>query len=886
MPQLDLKESQHSKIVDRLIEAINSTEDIIDIFDESSKQLIQAIKCDYVNILLNNEKARYFCIIHALNQSSPEMGEEIIIPYNETSITEIIHSRRSVVRPDLSGRGELTPGDLKFLADGIKSDLSVPIICRSRIFAIINLSSYESNFFSEHHQDQTEQIASLLGLVLERSELVEKLNRKQSDLLFWKNKFNCLYNNINEPVAIIRLDYDLIYETNLAFQKLTGYTADELQGMRLTQLHPDEEKLILSDLDKCCSGEKELEPGRLKLNRKDGLQVPVKLKFISIGGDIVKFAFALYEENVKPRSWQTDSADGNYDLIRLQLAVFNKINHLATAGLEPGTFIRSALLAIKEAVDFDYAQVALFDNSNNHVENHTIISDRCRQLDDQENWNILEDCDFYWYKTDLKKLKSESGVGENSYENIERALQSRASGVLMTKSRQPGTLILGSLEPNFYQKQQHEFIKQVAEHIAIIIDNAILFKEHKTRMFQSSVQRELNERIGTNLGLENVLLNIVKLSAEKMGAQLSTIQLIENSNLMSGIIMSDPNRDKRVFAKFEKDNIFPKLKNSKQPYLIYTISNDDLTLEHIQLSEFVSCQAIPLKFNKKIIGILSNYWKKPYQSNSDDLSLPDAIAAQAAATIENARAFQATITYSNRLEEAKDELEHFVETISCNMKNPLAAIQGLSSTILDKLKDEVNDEALSCLERIRNKAVTLQRYIDDLNEFASVGQAVHPFKQVEANTIIERAMSNFIDTINERKIKVVVTKNLPAIHCDRNLMQQVFVNLIENAITELAAGNAKPKIEVGYREQTDNEIFYVRNNSNGITKLHHENIFDLFHHGDAAEDEQKCGKIGLAIAKKIIEIHDGQIWYESKEAKGSTIFISLPRRRFYAQPGA
>ena len=302
MPQLDLKESQHSKIVDRLIEAINSTEDIIDIFDESSKQLIQAIKCDYVNILLNNEKARYFCIIHALNQSSPEMGEEIIIPYNETSITEIIHSRRSVVRPDLSGRGELTPGDLKFLADGIKSDLSVPIICRSRIFAIINLSSYESNFFSEHHQDQTEQIASLLGLVLERSELVEKLNRKQSDLLFWKNKFNCLYNNINEPVAIIRLDYDLIYETNLAFQKLTGYTADELQGMRLTQLHPDEEKLILSDLDKCCSGEKELEPGRLKLNRKDGLQVPVKLKFISIGGDIVKFAFALYEENVKPRS--------------------------------------------------------------------------------------------------------------------------------------------------------------------------------------------------------------------------------------------------------------------------------------------------------------------------------------------------------------------------------------------------------------------------------------------------------------------------------------------------------------------------------------------------------------------------------------------------------
>ena len=80
MQQLELKESKHNEIIDRLLEAMNSTEDIIDIFNESAKQLIQVIKCDHVNILLNNEKARYFCIIPALNQSSPARDDEIIIP--------------------------------------------------------------------------------------------------------------------------------------------------------------------------------------------------------------------------------------------------------------------------------------------------------------------------------------------------------------------------------------------------------------------------------------------------------------------------------------------------------------------------------------------------------------------------------------------------------------------------------------------------------------------------------------------------------------------------------------------------------------------------------------------------------------------------------------
>jgi len=882
LPELDVKESFHVTVLDRLIDAIHSSDDIIDIFDEAIKQLSQAIKFDHGNILLNNEKARYFCIIQALNQSSERPGEEIIIPYSDTSITEITHSRHSIVRKDLSGRGELTPGDLKFLAEGIKSDLSVPIICKNRLFAVINLSSYESNFFTAYHRAQTEQVASLLGLALERSELVEKLNRKQSDLLFWKNKFNSLNNHIREAVAVVRLDYDLIYETNHAFQKLVGFAAEQLHGMRLSQLHPGEEELILTTLDKCSNSEQDIEIKRLTLNRNDGSQLPVRLRFSAIGGNIIKFAYAWYDEIVKPQSWFGQDAGDSNGLAQLQLAAFNEINRLAIADIDLESFIQSALLAIKRVVDFDYAQLALFDSANNRVEHHTVISDRCRQFDDQKSWHILEQCDFYWYSYDRQDLETETKSGKNSFENIERALQSRASGVLTTRERHPGALVVGSLEPDFYQHHQFEFINQVAEQLAIIIDNAILNKEHQTWQYHCAIQHDLNNRIGSGINIDKVLLNIVKLSSEQMRSQLATVQLLENNGRLARITTSDPECNKNVILKFEADNVLPGLKKSKQPYVIKNIFDGELNLEHLfdeKMCQFTSCMAIAIKSNERTIGFLTNYWKKPLQSRSDDLCLLDAIAAQAAIAIENAMALQETVSYSNRLEQAKDELDNFVEKISCNMKNPLAAIQGFSSTLMDLLKEQINGEAFNFLEKIKKKAVGLQQYIDDLHEFTSAVQRILPFEDIEANEIIERAKLKIFDAIEQKNVKLTVTKEIPMVYGDRNLMQQVFVNLLANALTELGEDNVKPKIEIGYREEIDKDVFYIRNNGIGKRNAYHGNIFDLFHYDDMTENEQSCHKIGLAIAKKIMEIHNGQIWYEMEEGKGSAVFFSLPRKK-------
>ncbi|UCE06265.1 MAG: GAF domain-containing protein, partial [bacterium] len=866
-------------------DAIHLTEDIIEIFVEATKLLSQTIKCDHVNILFNNEKARYFYINQALNPTNSKQGCDVIIPYNETTITEIIRSHSSIIRDDLSGRGKLTPGDLKFLTEGTKSDLSVPIINKNRVLAVINLSSYDSNYFTDNHQAQTEQVASLLGITLERSELIEKLNKKQSDVFLWKNKFNSLINNVGEPIAIIRLDYDLIYETNAAFQKLTGYASEELQGMRLSHVHPQQEEMILLKLDKCSSNGKANEPEKLILNRKDGVQIPVKLRFFHVGGNIIKFVFAIYEEISKPGSSSlslNEKDDLTYELIQLHLLVINEINSLANSDLELNDIIKTALLSIKKIVDFDYAQISLFDKSGENIKNHTIISDRCREYDKQKSWNIIEGCDFYWYNLSKQNLKHQFTQKESISNQLERKLLSRIPEVLITKNRYLGTLILGWLEPDFYQKHQIEFIKQFAQQIALLIENVYLFQEHKKNLLHASVETELKKMIAANLDINNVLLNIVKLSVKKMQSQLATVRPVEHDTFLPGITISDPNCDKTAVLNFEKQNVTPEILKSDEPYIIEDIKYDDSNQLNRSASssfEYTTCVAIPLKQKQKTIGILSNYWNIPFQLNSNELYLLKAIAKQASASIDSARLYQDSLRLCEQLEKEKQELENFVAIVADNLKMPLASIQGFTSTLLNNLKEKISDEALSYLQSIRNKVVKMQLYIDDLHEFTRAGQNFNIYEAVDILDLVEQAKNKLLDTINQKEIKIVVDKDLPNVYCDRNLMQQVFINLLENAIRDLGENNTKPKIAIGCRNGFENEIFFVHNNGTGIWKEFHENIFELFPGIEGMEDEDKGHGLALAIAKKIIEIHNGQIWFESEQGKGSTFYFSLPKRK-------
>lgn len=117
-----------------------------------------------------------------------------------------------------------------------------------------------------------------------------------------------------------------------------------------------------------------------------------------------------------------------------------------------------------------------------------------------------------------------------------------------------------------------------------------------------------------------------------------------------------------------------------------------------------------------------------------------------------------------------------------------------------------------------------------------------------------------------------VSPELPTVHGDRLRLGEVFENLIENAAIYMS-GQEHPLIEIGTRIQADEQVIFVRDNGQGIELRYHSRIFELFEKLDPATEGSG---IGLALIKRIIEVHGGRIWVESEGAgKGSTFCFTL-----------
>jgi signal transduction histidine kinase len=111
-----------------------------------------------------------------------------------------------------------------------------------------------------------------------------------------------------------------------------------------------------------------------------------------------------------------------------------------------------------------------------------------------------------------------------------------------------------------------------------------------------------------------------------------------------------------------------------------------------------------------------------------------------------------------------------------------------------------------------------------------------------------------------------VAEDFPAVHVDRMRIVEVLVNLITNSMNYMGE-QPRPKINIGYRVDNEETVFFVRDNGVGIDKSQHEKVFELFYTVD------KSGKgtgAGLAIVKRIIEVHDGRIWIESENTFSSS----------------
>jgi signal transduction histidine kinase len=167
----------------------------------------------------------------------------------------------------------------------------------------------------------------------------------------------------------------------------------------------------------------------------------------------------------------------------------------------------------------------------------------------------------------------------------------------------------------------------------------------------------------------------------------------------------------------------------------------------------------------------------------------------------------------------------------------------------------------------------MERLLNELLELSRIGRIVNPPQSVPFEEIGADALNAVHGRLDANRVTVHIQPNLPTVFGDRQRLFEVLQNLLDNA-AKFMGGQAEPLIEIGQAgEENGNPVFYVKDNGIGILPEYFERVFGLFNKLDAKSEGTG---IGLALVKRIVEIHGGRIWVKSERGKGSTFLFTLP----------
>jgi PAS domain S-box-containing protein len=225
------------------------------------------------------------------------------------------------------------------------------------------------------------------------------------------------------------------------------------------------------------------------------------------------------------------------------------------------------------------------------------------------------------------------------------------------------------------------------------------------------------------------------------------------------------------------------------------------------------------------------------------------------------------------LEAKNAELERFTYTVSHDLKSPLITIRGFLGFVREDSKNGNLVRLDSDIKRISDATEKMQRLLNDLLELSRIGRLVNEPKEVPFDKLVMDALELLHGRISQGNVSVRVQENLPPVFGDYQRLLEVMQNLIDNA-AKFMGSQPSPQIEIGQRDSQDGmNIFYVRDNGMGIPREFMENIFGLFNKLDARSEGTG---VGLALVKRIIEFHHGNIWVESELGQGTTFYFTLP----------
>ncbi len=435
-------------------------------------------------------------------------------------------------------------------------------------------------------------------------------------------------------------------------------------------------------------------------------------------------------------------------------------------------------------------------------------------------------------------------------------------------------------------EERREFIQALDGRVTEFI---ILHNVAQTAIESLDLDEILNSSLDKVIGLLRVEVAVISFVDQQAGKTFTASRGDVSSRLL-GKVRESPIRH----------SIATRVALSGVPVVIEdTLKYPQLVDISISQEGLRSVAAVPLNSSGRVIGTLVVGSHDLHSFSSGDIQLLSAIgeglgptlkaaalyralqekARQLAAQNEELVAQQQALTEKTReAEEANQLKSEFLARMSHELRTPLNAVIGFSELTLDEVPGTLNEEQRQCLEDILSAGQHLLQLVNEVLDISTIESGKTEFRPTYLVLIdvVKWLRKTMVPILKPRKqsLDVVIEEELPRVYADESKLRQVLLNLVSNAAKFRPDGS---KIRVEVIKKGNWCQVSVIDSGIGIKEEDQKRIFEPFYRVDTLSHKEEQGTgLGLAVVRRIVEKHGGQVWVESEYGKGSTFRFTLP----------
>jgi signal transduction histidine kinase len=459
-----------------------------------------------------------------------------------------------------------------------------------------------------------------------------------------------------------------------------------------------------------------------------------------------------------------------------------------------------------------------------------------------------------------------------------------------------GAIVIRRQQVQLFTDRQIELVMTFADQAVIAIENARLFQElqAKTRELVRSVEElkalgEVGQAVSSTLNLQTVLTTIVTRAVQLSGTDGGVIYEYDEAAREFRLRATHRMEDELIEALRAApirvgEGAVGQAAISRVPVQIPDILGErepSATRVRPVLARlgYRSVLAVPLLREEVIAGGLVVWRRETGGFSTEIVNLLQTFATQSTLAIQNARLFREIEEKSRQIESASRHKSQFLASMSHEFRTPLNAIIGFSEVLLDPSLEVSEEKRSRFLTHILNSGKHLLGLINEILDLSKIeaGRLELEIEPASIGDVLEAAEGTMRPLATKKAINLRVESDgrIPRVPMDGARIRQVVLNLVGNAIKFTSEGG-----QVWLRADASDEVVRVEvgDTGPGIPVKDHERIFLEFEQawiGGAGSKPEGTG-LGLALAKKLVEMHGGKIWVESEVGKGSRFFFTLP----------